>query len=436
MNISVFGLGYVGVVSCACFSRDKHNVIGVDVEKTKVELINSGKATIIEKGLEEEIQKSVDLGLLKATQDFTEAVMKTDVSFICVGTPSLPNGAINLAYIFGVVKQIAEVIKNKSTFHTVVIRSTVKVGTLEACKEIIEDISGKKHNVDFGVVSNPEFLREGSAMYDFANPPYTIIGTKSEKSKEIMKSLYQTIDAPIYFIKPEEAEMIKYTNNNFHAMKITFANEIGNICKENGVDGHVVMDIVAKDTKLNLSPYYLKPGFAFGGSCLPKDVRGLTQIAKSLDLKTPLLSSLLKSNFYQVERGLELIYQTQKKKVGFLGFAFKSGTDDLRESPIVEVIETLIGKGYDLNVYDSNVHLSSLLGKNKEYINSHIPHIYKLLKEDVNEVIENSEVLVIGNNAKEFSKIINTIPSNKTIIDLVRVDEKLTSKDNYIGICW
>ena len=218
--------------------------------------------------------------------------------------------------------------------------------------------------------------------------------------------------------------------------KITFANEIGNICKENGVDGHVVMDIVAKDTKLNLSPYYLKPGFAFGGSCLPKDVRGLTQIAKSLDLKTPLLSSLLKSNFYQVERGLEIIYNTKKKKIGFLGFACKSGTDDLRESPVVEVIETLIGKGYELNVYDSNVHLSSLLGKNKEYINSHIPHIYKLLKEDVNEVIENSDVLVIGNNAKEFSKIINTIPSDKTIIDLVRVDEKLTSKDNYIGICW
>ena len=436
MNISVFGLGYVGVVSCACFSRDKHNVIGVDVEKAKVELINSGKATIIEKGLEEEIQKSVELGLLKATQDYSDAVMNTDVSFICVGTPSLPNGAINLAYIFGVVKQIAEVIKNKNSFHTVVIRSTVKVGTLKACKEIIEDISGKKHDVDFGVVSNPEFLREGTAMYDFVNPPYTIVGTESEKSGEIMKSLYKTIDAPIYFIKPEEAEMIKYTNNNFHAMKITFANEIGNICKENGVDGHVVMDIVAKDTKLNLSPYYLKPGFAFGGSCLPKDVRGLTQIAKNLDLKTPLLSSLLKSNFYQVERGLDLIYQTKKRKIGFLGFAFKSGTDDLRESPIVEVIETLIGKGFELNVYDSNVHLSSLLGKNKEYINSHIPHIYKLLKEDINEVIENSDVLVIGNNAKEFSKIIDKIPSNKTIIDLVRVDEKLTSKDNYIGICW
>jgi GDP-mannose 6-dehydrogenase len=436
MNISVFGLGYVGVVSCACFSRDGHKVVGVDIEKAKVELVNNGKSTIIEKGLEEQISESVKSTLLTATQDYKLAVNNTDVSFICVGTPSLHNGSINLGYIYEVVKQIAEVIKQKNTFHTVVIRSTVKAGTLKICKEIIEDISGKIHDRDFGVVSNPEFLREGTAMYDFVNPPYTIIGTHSKISTEVMKSLYSSIDAPIYFIRPEEAEMIKYANNNFHAMKITFANEIGNICKENNVDGHVVMDIVSRDTKLNLSPYYLKPGFAFGGSCLPKDVRGLTQIAKNLDLKTPLLSSLIKSNFYQIDRGLELIYKTGKKKVGFLGFAFKSGTDDLRESPIVNVIETLIGKGFELKVYDSNVHLSSLLGKNKEYINSHIPHIYKLLKEDINEVIDNSDVIVIGNNAKEFASILHEIPSDKIIIDLVRVDKNKTSKDNYIGICW
>ncbi|MGG5485932.1 UDP-glucose dehydrogenase family protein [Gaetbulibacter sp. PBL-D1] len=436
MNISVFGLGYVGVVCSACFSRDGHKVIGVDVENTKVDLVNNGKSTIIEEGLEEQIKKSVDKGLLSATRDYKQAVVDTDISFICVGTPSLSNGAINLAYIYEVAKQIAEAIKTKDTYHTVVIRSTVKVGTLQTCKEIIEDISGKKHNQGFGVVSNPEFLREGTAMYDFVNPPYTVIGTNSEESNKVMTSLYANIDAPLYYIKPEEAEMIKYANNNFHAMKIAFANEIGNICKENNVDGHVVMDIVAKDTKLNLSSYYLKPGFAFGGSCLPKDVRGLTQIAKSLDLKTPLLSSLMKSNFYQIDRGLDLIYNTGKKKVGFLGFAFKSGTDDLRESPIVTVIETLIGKGYNLSVYDSNVHLSSLLGKNKEYINSHIPHIYKLLKEDVQDVIDASDVLVIGNNAKEFGKLLPSIPSDKIIIDLVRVDKEKTSKDNYIGICW
>lgn len=436
MKISVFGLGYVGAVCCANFSKEGHFVVGVDIDKNKVDLINSGKSTIIEDGLEEQISVSVSEGLLKATNDYNAAVLNSDVSFICVGTPSLSNGAINLAYIYGVTKQISEVLKQKDSFHTIVIRSTVKIGTLKACKEIIEDISGKEHGKDFGIVSNPEFLREGTAMFDFVNPPYTIVGTQSDKAKSVMDELYTNIEAPIYYLNPEEAEMIKYANNNFHAMKITFANEIGNICKENGVDGHAVMDIVAKDTKLNLSPYYLKPGFAFGGSCLPKDVRGLTQMAKGLDLKTPLLSSLLKSNSYQIERGLELIYRTKKKKIGFLGFAFKSGTDDLRESPIVQVIETLIGKGFNLKLYDSNVHLSSLLGKNKEYLNSRIPHIYKLLKIEVAEVINDSEVLVIGNNAKEFSEILPSIPSDKIIIDLVRINKEQTSKDNYIGICW
>lgn len=436
MRISVFGLGYVGVVCCACFSREGHDVIGIDIDETKINLINEGKSTIIESGLEEQITESVKKGSLKATHDYKLAVRNSDVSFICVGTPSLPNGSINLAYIYGVAKQIAEGIKAKDSFHTVVIRSTVKVGTLKVCREIIEDISGKKFEEDFGMVSNPEFLREGTAMKDFVNPPYTVIGTESKESKSIMESLYSSLSAPIYFLKPEEAEMIKYANNNFHAMKITFANEIGNICKEYDVDGHRVMDIVAKDTKLNLSPYYLKPGFAFGGSCLPKDVRGLTQVAKSLDLKTPLLSSLIKSNFYQIERGLELIKKTGKRKIGFLGFAFKSGTDDLRESPLVTVIETLIGRGYQLSVYDSNVHLSSLLGKNKEYINNHIPHIYKLLKEEIQDVIDSSEVLVIGNNSEEFRDILTRVNQDQTVIDFVRINKELTSKDNYIGICW
>jgi len=436
MRISVFGLGYVGVVCCACFSREGHDVIGIDIDETKINLINEGKSTIIETGLEEQIADSVKKGSLQATNDYKLAVLSSDVSFICVGTPSLSNGSINLAYIYEVTKQIAEGIKAKDSFHTVAIRSTVKVGTLKVCREIIEDISGKAFGEDFGIVSNPEFLREGTAMKDFVNPPYTIIGTESSKSKSIMESLYKSLSAPIYFLNPEEAEMIKYANNNFHAMKITFANEIGNICKEYDVDGHRVMDIVAKDTKLNLSPYYLKPGFAFGGSCLPKDVRGLAQVAKSLDLKTPLLSSLLKSNFYQIERGLDLIKKTGKRKIGFLGFAFKSGTDDLRESPLVTVIETLIGRGYQLSVYDSNVHLSSLLGKNKEYINNHIPHIYKLLKEEIQDVIDSSEVLVIGNNSEEFRDILTRVNPDQIVIDFVRIDKDLTSKDNYIGICW
>lgn len=436
MNISVFGLGYVGVVSCACFAREGNRVIGVDVSQTKVDLINNGKATIIEKGLEEVISEYVSAGLLVGTVDYNEAVANSDVSFICVGTPSLPNGAINLAYIYQVVEQIAEVLKRKKEFHTVVIRSTVKPGTLKTCIQLIEDVSGKQHGKDFGLVSNPEFLREGTAMEDFVNPPYTILGSDSEQSLEVLETLYKSIVAPIYKIRPEEAELVKYANNNFHALKIAFANEIGNVCKEHEVDGHVVMDIVAKDTKLNLSPYYLKPGFAFGGSCLPKDVRGLTQIARGKDLATPLLSSLLESNTHQINRALNMIYSLPGRKIGFLGFAFKAGTDDLRESPIVDLIETLIGKGYEVKVYDSNVHLSSLMGKNKEYINNHIPHIYKLLVKDLQEIIDFSDTLIIGNKAEEFKGIVESTPSEKHIIDLVRIDKTKTSKDNYIGICW
>jgi GDP-mannose 6-dehydrogenase len=436
MKISIFGLGYVGIVSCACFARDGHTVIGVDINPTKVKLINDGKATIMEEGLEPEIDKAVANKLLTATQDVHHAVMNTEVSFICVGTPSQANGSINLAYIYQVIKEIATVLKDKDEYHTMVIRSTVKPGTLRMAKQIAEDISGKTYGKDFGIVSNPEFLREGTAMKDFAHPPYTVIGSENEKSIEKLKELYASLDAPIYFVKPEEAELIKYANNNFHALKISFANEIGNLCKVHNVDGHVVMDMVSKDTKLNLSPYYLKPGFAFGGSCLPKDVRGLTNLAATMDLETPMLSSLMASNRYQIERGLELILGTGKQKIGFLGFAFKAGTDDLRESPLVEVIETLIGKGKDVRVYDNNVHLSSLMGKNKEYVNNHIPHIYKLLRDDMAQLIEESDVIVIGNNAKEFRALVDEMPKEKIIIDLVRVDSERTSKDNYIGICW
>ena len=436
MKISIFGLGYVGIVSCACFARDGHTVIGVDINPTKVQLINDGKATIMEEGLEPEIEKAVANKLLTATQDVNHAVMNTEVSFICVGTPSQANGSINLAYIYQVIKEIATVLKDKDEYHTMVIRSTVKPGTLRMAKQIAEDISGKTYGKDFGIVSNPEFLREGTAMKDFAHPPYTVIGSENEKSIEKLKELYAPLDAPIYFVKPEEAELIKYANNNFHALKISFANEIGNLCKVHNVDGHVVMDMVSKDTKLNLSPYYLKPGFAFGGSCLPKDVRGLTNLAATMDLETPMLSSLMASNRYQIDRGLELILGTGKQKIGFLGFAFKAGTDDLRESPLVEVIETLIGKGKDVRVYDNNVHLSSLMGKNKEYVNNHIPHIYKLLRDDMAQLIEESDVIVIGNNAKEFRALVDEMPKDKIIIDLVRVDPERTSKDNYIGICW
>ena len=436
MKISVFGLGYVGAVSCACFAKIGHHVIGVDVSELKINLINSGKSPIVEKDLDEYIEEGIGTGRIKATNDVTQAVHASEISIVCVGTPSQINGNIDLTYIYRVCNQIGEAIKTKEGFHTVVIRSTVVPGTIKQCVEIIEDVSGKKHDVDFGVASNPEFLRESTAIEDFWNPPYTITGTDCKKSEEQLNHLYKEIDAPIFNLKPEEAEMIKYANNNFHAVKVTFANEIGNICKELGVDGQKVMEVVASDDKLNLSSYYMKPGFAFGGSCLPKDVRGLNYRAKTLDLKTPLLSSLMNSNKYQIERGLQFIYETGKKKIGFLGFAFKAGTDDLRESPIVDLIETLLGKGYDLSLYDSNILLSRLMGKNKDYLTGHIPHINRVLRDSVQEVIDQSEVIVFGNKSDEFKEAIQSISDDKIIIDLVRVDKERLTKDNYVGICW
>lgn len=436
MNISIFGLGYVGAVSCACFAETGHHVIGVDVSQHKIDLINQGKSPIIEKGLESLIANGRKSNKIRATTSVVDAVMNSEISIVCVGTPSQFNGNIDLTYVYQVCYQIGEVLKEKEEFHTILIRSTVIPGTVKEGIKIIESVSDKKHEVDFGFGSNPEFLREGTAIHDFKNPPYTIVGTSSEKACQIVKKLYNKIDAPYYRLKPEESEMIKYANNNFHAVKITFANEIGNICKELNVDGHVVMDIVAKDKKLNLSPYYLKSGFAYGGSCLPKDVRGLNYRAKSLDLKTPLLNSLNESNDYQIQRGLKLVYDTGKRKIGFLGFAFKAGTDDMRESPVITMIETLLGKGYELLLYDSNVLMSKLLGKNKDFVIGRIPHIARLLENSIEKVIDESEVIVIGNNASEFKETIKKLNGNKIIIDLVRVDKKRVSNGNYVGICW
>lgn len=436
MKISIFGLGYVGAVSCACFAKEGHQVIGVDVNEHKVELINSGKSPIVEKDLDDYIADGNKNGLLKATTDVHKAIHESEISIICVGTPSQINGNIDLSYIYKVCLQIGEALKTKEKYHTVIIRSTVVPGTVRQCIQILEDNSGKKHIEEFDLGSNPEFLREGTAIYDFWNPPYTIIGIESEKSIAVLKELYKNIDAPLYTLRPEESEMIKYANNNFHAVKITFANEIGNICKELGVDGHVVMDIVSKDKKLNLSSYYMKPGFAFGGSCLPKDVRGLNYRAKLLDVKTPLLNSLIDSNENQVQRGLQLIYNTGKRKIGVLGFAFKAGTDDLRESPMITLIETLIGKGFDLSLYDANVLLSKLMGKNKDFIIGRIPHISRLLKAGAEQVVEEADVIILGNKSEEFKEILPQIPKDKIIIDLVRIDKNKTTEDNYVGICW
>ncbi len=436
MRISVLGLGYVGAVSSACLANLGHTVIGVDTNPTKVALISDGKSPIVEADLEDLVRKGVDSGRLFATLDLEHAIQNSEISMICVGTPSLVNGGIDLNHIRKICHEAGSVLARKAAFHTIVVRSTVAPGTIRECAAIIEKASGKRLNVDFGMASNPEFLREGAAVGDFHDPPYTVIGATCERSEAVLRQLYQTLSAPVFALRPEEAEMIKYANNSFHAVKVTFANEIGNVCKELGIDSHRVMEVVTKDTKLNLSPYYLKPGFAFGGSCLPKDVRALNHKAGTLDLKVPLLSSLLVSNEYQLQRVLQMIYATGKRRIGILGFAFKGGTDDLRESPVVSLIETLIGKGYKLSLYDSNVSYSRLLGKNKEYIEAHVPHMIELIRDTVRQVCDESEVIVIGTKSKEFVNVFELVSPDQTIIDLVRLDKDRTSQRNYVGICW
>lgn len=436
MKISVFGLGYVGVVSAGCLAKDGHTVIGVDPYKPKVDLVNEGKTPVIEKEIGEIIEKAVDERLLSATDDAERAVMSSTLSLICVGTPSNTNGSLDLKFVRSVCEEIGSSLRNKTEYHVVVVRSTMLPGSVRSLViPVLEEKSGKRAGSDFGVCINPEFLRESTAVYDYYNPPKTVIGEIDSKAGDFLVSIYEGLKAPLIRTGIETAEMVKYTDNVWHALKVGFANEIGGICKDVGIDSHQVMDIFCLDTKLNLSPYYLRPGFAFGGSCLPKDVRALTYKARSLDLETPILNSILQSNKRQIEKGLSMITSKGKKKIGILGFSFKSGTDDLRESPLVEIIETLIGKGYDIRLYDKNVSIASLVGANRDYILNHIPHISRLMLDDIDEVISFAEVVVIGNGSDEFKDLVDKIDGEKIIVDFVRVSQAMSS-GRYDGICW
>lgn len=436
MKISVFGLGYVGAVSAACFAKEGHQVTGVDVSQTKVDIINQGRSPIVEEGINELINKMVDEKRLRATTNVVEAIRETEISLVCVGTPSNANGSLDLRYVERVCEEIGAEIKNKDTRHTVVMRSTMLPGTIDGLVvPTLEKASGKRAGQDFGVCINPEFLREGTSIKDFYAPPFTLIGADDAATAQTVSELYRKIEAPLHVTRLREAELVKYSCNCFHGLKVAFANEIGNVAKQLGIDSHEVMRVFCEDTKLNLSPYYLKPGFAFGGSCLPKDLRALNYKARELDVETPVLSSVLASNELQIKRAVEMVTATGKKKVGVLGFAFKAGTDDLRESPMVELIETLIGKGFQLALYDKDVNIARLVGANKEYIEREIPHIAELMRASVDEVIEGSEVVVIGNRAKEFQAIEDAV-KDKTVIDLVRVFDGKTSGENYQGICW
>jgi GDP-mannose 6-dehydrogenase len=438
MKVSVFGLGYVGSVSAASFASDGHDVVGVDVNPAKVDSINAGRSPIVEPGLDELMSRVKAEGRLRATTDTDAAVAGTDMSLVCVGTPSRRNGSLDLTYLERVCQEIGAALRDKPSYHVVVVRSTVLPGTThEVVIPALEKGSGKTYGDGFGVAVNPEFLREGSALKDFRQPPLTLVGHNHPADGMGAAALYSAVDAPLVKTSIRVAEMMKYTSNAWHALKVCFANEIGNLCKRLEIDSHQVMDIFCRDEKLNLSPYYLKPGFAFGGSCLPKDVRALQYRAKEMDLDMPVIGSILGSNRLQIEHAIELITESGLKKIGLLGFSFKAGTDDLRESPMVILGEALLGKGYQLKIYDRNVSLARLVGANKQYIEEQIPHLSSLLCDTIDEVIDGSEAIVVGNHGPEFADGVRRCRADQLVVDLVRLPvnrDELAAR--YEGICW
>ncbi len=436
MKISVFGLGYVGTVSAACLAAAGHRVIGVDNNEAKVELVAAGKSPIIEDGVDSLVAEAVSAGVLSATGSVDAAISETDVSIVCVGTPSQTNGALNLQHITEVCSQIGSALKDSARFHVVVIRSTMLPGSIRnTVIPALESTSRLRVGKDIGLCINPEFLREGSAVADYYDPPKTVIGEIDKRSGDIVCHLYEDIDAPLIRTSVEIAEMTKYVDNSWHALKVAFANEIGAISKKIGIDSHPLMDIFVQDKKLNISPVYLKPGFAFGGSCLPKDLRAINYLAKINDLDTPILRSILPSNRVHIDRAINLL-QSGSKKLGFLGLSFKAGTDDLRESPVVEVVERMLGKGFDIKIYDRNVSLAKLVGANREFLLNSIPHISSLLEDNIEDVIEHADTLILGNNDPEFVKFAHDIPQGKRCVDLVRIADDLPNESWYEGIAW
>ena len=451
MNISIFGLGYVGCVGAACLAKLGHQVIGVDVNENKVNLMNQGKPTIIEEGIAELCAEALEKGLMSATMDVREAVHATDVSFIVVGTPSSKEGHLNLGYIYAVAQQIGEALRDKELKserikelkdegvkelrHIVAIRSTVLPGTNEKVGEIIAQASGLVRGKDFTIVSNPEFLREGTSVKDYFNPPLTLVGTDMPEAESVFREIYKGIDAEFICTDIRVAEMMKYVNNTYHALKIVFGNEVGNICKELNIDSHKVMEIFCKDKQLNISPYYFKPGFAYGGSCLPKDMKALKTLAHDHYVDVPVIEAIGESNELQKRRAVQLIMAQGLRKVGILGLSFKSGTDDLRCSPIVDVVESLLGKGFEIRIYDKNVKVSELTGTNKDFIMAKIPHLQHFVTDDLETVCRESDVLVVTNKEKDFAEVLTKYP-NKVVVDLVRQWKEVDYEGHYEGLSW
>ena len=437
-TVSVFGLGYVGCVTAACLADRGFQVVGVDVSQPKVDLINAGVATIVEEGIADLVKSAVAAGRLTATTSVADAVMATSISLICVGTPSQPNGNLDLSYVERVCVQIGDALKQKPERHTIVVRSTVFPGTTATlARPAVERASGKRAGVDFGLSMNPEFLREGTSIRDFNAPPFTVIGADDDTTGRLVAELYEGIDAPLHVVGTGVAEMLKYACNAYHGLKVGFANEIGNICKALDVDSHEVMRLFVQDTKLNVSKAYLMPGFAFGGSCLPKDLRAITYRARQLDVPTPILSATLESNEAQVGRAFNMVMAAGHRRVGVLGLAFKEGTDDLRESPMVMLVERLIGKGMDVAIYDREVSQAKLIGANKEFVEREIPHVWTLFRPSVADVLAHAGTVIIGNGSKEFRGIEPQLTSGQLVIDLVRAfGPRRSDGQTYEGICW
>ncbi|HEX6505123.1 MAG TPA: nucleotide sugar dehydrogenase [Terriglobales bacterium] len=439
LSVSVFGLGYVGSVSAACFASMGHRVIGVDVNPAKVQMIESGRSPIVEAGMAELVAEGNRSCHLHATTDSMAAVLQSDVSFVCVGTPSLRNGKLDLSHIEKVAAEIGAALRQKKSQHVFVLRSTVLPGTTESVVlPILERTSGRRAGSDFTICYNPEFMREGSAIADFLQPPYTILGARDTSHLEPLRQLYRNTPGRVFETSITVAEMVKYCSNAFHAVKVGFANEVGTLCKHLGVDAQAVTEIFTSDTRLNISPAYLSPGFAFGGSCLPKDVRALTYRAKELDLRLPLLESLLPSNREHVERAVEAVMRCNKRRVAQLGLSFKAGTDDLRESPQVQLIKRLLGEGFEVRIWDREVSLGRLTGSNQQYIEQVIPHIGSLLSADLGEVLRGAEIVILGNKSVNTEELASHLHADQIVIDLVNLDKsrRPNAGAGYEGICW
>jgi GDP-mannose 6-dehydrogenase len=437
MNISIFGLGYVGTVCAGCFVSEGHTVIGVDVNAAKVDAMNSGSASIVEPELPELFRAGHEAGRISATMSASAAIASTDVSLVCVGTPSQANGNLDLGYVKRVCEEIGAALRDKASHHLIVLRSTMLPGTSEDVLIPILELSSRKTvGEGFSVCYNPEFLREGTSVHDFYHPPKIVVGERERSSGDMLLQLYSTIEAPLIRTSIRVAEMAKYCDNAFHALKVSFANEMGKLSKKMGVDSHDVMSVFCEDKKLNLSPAYLKPGFAFGGSCLPKDLRALVYQAKRFDLDAPLLNAILASNAAHLRSGIDMIMDAGKKRIGFLGMSFKPDTDDLRESPLVEVIQTLLGKGYAIRIYDRNIATSRLIGSNRRFMEEHIPHLSSLLVDSPEKVAAESDVIVVGYQSKDFIPVLQSLREDQAVIDLARIARPLDTPARYEGICW